>query len=335
MGKNIKITGKVGVIIGILSILIFPVHLFSQYPDWINYTNGEEISAVTVEGSKIWVGTTGGLVMIDTLTDTTIFYNHANSGLPSNYVTAIAIDASGNKWIGTYGGLAVFDGTNWTVYDAYHSGLPDNEVWAIAIDDLGNKWIGTGDGLAEFDGSNWTVYDAYHSGLPDDQVTAIAIDDMGNKWIGTYGGLAVFDGTNWAVYDTTSSGLPDNYVLAIAIDDMGNKWIGTYGGGLAVYSGGTGIEEENHEKVEIGRMKVYSNPFTGITRIRYGVPVDVDVNIAIYNLLGQKVATLVNGKKKAGYYTVTWDGSKLSAGIYFIKLKAGSFKQTEKIILMK
>ncbi len=102
---------------------------------------------------------------------------------------------------------------------------------------------------------------------------------------------------------------------------------------MAVYSGGTGIEEENDEKVEIGRMKVYSNPFTGITRIRYSVPEDVDVNIAIYNLLGQKVATLVNGNKKA--YTVTWDGSKLSAGIYFIKLRAGSFKQTEKIILMK
>ncbi len=139
----------------------------------------------------------------------------------------------------------------------------------------------------------------------------------------------------WTVYNTSNSGLPDNDVYAIAIDDMGNKWIGTRYGGLAVYSGGTGIEEENHEKVEIGTMKVYSNLFTGITRIRYGVPKDVDVNIAVYNLLGQKVATPVNGNKKAGYYTVTWDGSKLSAGIYFIKLKAGSFKQTEKIILMK
>ena len=294
MGKNIKITGKVGVIIGILFVLIFPVHLFSQYPDWINYTNGEMICAVAVEGSKIWVGTTGGLVMIDTLTDTTIFYNHANSGLPSNYVTAIAIDASGNKWIGTYGGLAVFDGTNWAVYDTSNSGLPDNDVRAIVIDELGNKWTGT----------------------------------FG-------GGLAEFDGTNWTVYNTSNSGLPDNYIWAIAIDDLGNKWIGTYEGGLAVYSGGTGIEEEDDEKVEIGTMKVYPNPFTGITRIRYGVPEDVDVNISVYNLLGQKVATLVNGNKKAGYYTVTWDGSKLSAGIYFIRFKAGEYNKTLKAMLMK
>ena len=294
MGKNIKITGKVGVIIGILFISFFPVKLLSQYSDWINYTNGQGVRAVAIEGSKIWVGTYGGLVMIDTLTDTTVFYNHANSGLPDNSVYAIAIDASGNKWIGTDGGLAEFDGTNWTVYNTSNSGLSSNYIYAIVIDASGNKWIGT-----------------------------------------RYGGLAEFDGANWTVYGTWNSGLPDNYVHAVAIDASGNKWIGTRYGGLAVYSGGTGIEEENDEKVEIGRMKVYSNPFTGITRIRYSVPEDVDVNIAIYNLLGQKVATLVNGNRKAGYYTVTWDGSKLSAGIYFIKLKAGSFKQTEKIILMK
>ncbi|MCD6277289.1 T9SS type A sorting domain-containing protein, partial [candidate division WOR-3 bacterium] len=206
----------------------------------------------------------------------------------------------------------------------------------IAIAELGNKWIGTCyGGLAEFDGINWSVYDTTSSGLPSNVVCAIAIDELGNKWIGTGYGLAEFDGINWTVYDTTNSGLPDNWVEAIAIDGSGNKWIGTWGGGLAVYSGGTGIEEENDEKVEIGTMKVYSNPFTGIAQIRYSVPKDMNVNIAIYNLLGQKVATLVNGNKKAGYYTVTWDGSKLSAGIYFIKLKAGSFKQTEKIILMK
>ena len=139
----------------------------------------------------------------------------------------------------------------------------------------------------------------------------------------------------WTVYNETNSGLPYNRVLAIAIDASGNKWIGTDEGGLAVYSGGTGIEEENHEKVEIGTMKVYSNPFTGIAQIRYSVPKDMNVNIAIYNLLGQKVATLVNGNKKAGYYTVTWDGSKLSAGIYFIRFKAGKYNKTLKAMLMK
>lgn len=80
-------------------------------------------------------------------------YKTSNSGLPSNYVNAIAIDQSGNKWIGTtdFGGLAKFDGTNWTVYDNSNSGIPNNSVLAISIDQIGNKWIGTsGGGLSVF-----------------------------------------------------------------------------------------------------------------------------------------------------------------------------------------
>jgi ligand-binding sensor domain-containing protein len=48
-----------------------------------------------------------------------IVYNTSNSGLPDNSVSAIAIDAQGNKWIGTLGGLAKFDGSSWTVYNTY------------------------------------------------------------------------------------------------------------------------------------------------------------------------------------------------------------------------
>ena len=48
------------------------------------------------------------------------------------------------------GGLAKFDGTNWTVYNTSNSGLPDNDVSSLAIDGSGNKWIGTGGGLAVY-----------------------------------------------------------------------------------------------------------------------------------------------------------------------------------------
>ena len=221
MSKKIKIIGKVGFIIGILFISFFPVKVLSQYPDWINYTNGQHVRAVAVEGSEIWIGTQrGGLVMIDTLTDTTVFYNHANSGLPDNDVTTIAIDASGNKWIGT-------------------------------------------------------------------------------------------------------------------------------GGGLAVYSGGTGIEEENNEKVKNGNaeaMKIYPNPFISSMVIHYAVSAVGDqgaaVSVKVYDLSGKLVKTLLNKKQKTGYYSIKWDGTnntgkKPSSGIYFIKLKAGGFKQTKRIILMK
>ena len=236
-------------------------------------------------------------------------YDTSNSGLPDNHVNAIAIDAGGNKWIGT------------------------------------GSW-GGGGGLAEFDGVNWTVYNTSNSGLPSNYVDAVAIDAGGNKWIGTYGGgLAEFDGVNWTVYNTSNSGLPSNYVNAIAIDVSGNKWMGTGGEGLAVYTGGAGIKEKN-EKCKLQNVKLftYPNPFTRETVIRYSVLAVSGkrpaVSVKVYDISGRLVKTLVNKTQKSGYYTIKWDGTnnagrKLSSGIYFIRLNAGKVSQTKKIILMR
>jgi ligand-binding sensor domain-containing protein len=209
----------------------------SQTQEWIVFTSGKYINCLADEGQYLWVGTTGGLVKLNKTTGEFIIYNKGNSKLPNNRALAIAIDGQGNKWIGTYGGLAKFDGVNWTVYNTSNSDLPSDTVFAIAIDGQGNKWIGTYRGLVKFDGVNWTVYNTSNSKLPDNYVRAIAIDGGGNKWIGTSGGLAKFDGVNWTVYNTSNSKLPDNYVRAIAIDGGGNKWIGTGGGGLAKFDG--------------------------------------------------------------------------------------------------
>ena len=96
-----------------------------------------------------WSGSTnvgGGLAKFDG-TKWTV-YNTSNSGLPNDYITSIAIDYLGNKWIGTGGGLSRFDGTNWTVYNIANSGLPNDWVNTLAIDGSGNKWIGTYSGNA-------------------------------------------------------------------------------------------------------------------------------------------------------------------------------------------
>ena len=118
--------------------------LHAQNPEWITYSYGQNISTIAVEGNTVWIGTNlGGLVKLNKTTGEKILYNKANSGLPDNEITAIAIDASGNKWIGTaWHGLAKFDGTNWTVYNKKNSSLPEDLISAIAIDASGNKWIG-------------------------------------------------------------------------------------------------------------------------------------------------------------------------------------------------
>ncbi|WP_155953878.1 two-component regulator propeller domain-containing protein, partial [Pseudomonas sp. URIL14HWK12:I7] len=133
--------------------------------------------------------------------------------------------------------LAVFDGTDWTVYNTGNSPLPVDWISALAIDAAGRVWIGTmGGGFAVFDGTNWTVYNTENSGLPSDWISALAIDAGGSVWIGTNGdGLVVFDGTDWTVYNRWNSGLPSYGVNALAADAAGRVWIGRWG--LTVFDG--------------------------------------------------------------------------------------------------
>jgi hypothetical protein len=82
------------------------------------------------------------------------------------------------------------------------------------------------------------------------------------------------------------------------------------------------------------------NPFNPSTIVNYALPKDAQVNISVYNVLGQQVKTLVNDMQRAGMQSVTWDGtdnsgSSVASGVYFYKIRAGDFSDTKKMLLLK
>jgi len=79
----------------------------------------------------------------------------------------------------------------------------------------------------------------------------------------------------------------------------------------------------------------YPNPFNPSTRIRYQLASETDVTIEVFNVLGRKVRTLVNTRREAGKYHVTFDGSNLSSGVYFIHLKTENITRVQKMTLLK
>ena len=79
----------------------------------------------------------------------------------------------------------------------------------------------------------------------------------------------------------------------------------------------------------------YPNPFNPVTMINYQLPMTSEVELSIYNLLGQKVVTLVSEKQKAGQYQVQWDATGFPSGIYYYMIKAGEFSQVKKMVLVR
>ena len=79
----------------------------------------------------------------------------------------------------------------------------------------------------------------------------------------------------------------------------------------------------------------YPNPFNPTTTIHFDLDRDADVSIEVYDMLGRHVASLIHEYKRAGRHTAAFDGSRLSSGTYYYKMKAGNFTAVKKMVLMK
>ena len=79
----------------------------------------------------------------------------------------------------------------------------------------------------------------------------------------------------------------------------------------------------------------YPNPFNPSTTITYQLPVRVKVDVSVYNLLGQRIATLTNEVESAGVHLATWHPGGQSSGVYFVRIEAGSYSAVKKMVLLK
>ena len=312
--------------------------------DGINWTvyNDENVGYVIHSNTSLcidnlntkWVGYAGGLLEYNDTVWTR--YYTGNSGIPSNGIFRVFCE--GNIiWVGTVdAGSGRFDGQNWTTYNVYNSGLPHNWISRINKDLNNNIWFATsGGGIAKFNylQNQWTLYNTYNSSIPSNYVSVVYIDNNNAKWIGTYDGFAIFNDTTWQVFPSSFIGAVGNF----SKDRYGNIWICS-GGGLFVYNpnGVVGVDNistivpENFEF-----LQNYPNPFNPRTVISVQLPVSGEVLLKVYDVMGREVQTLVNERLNAGTYSVTFDGSNLSSGVYFYKLQSGDFTSVKRMVLIK
>ncbi|MBN8584716.1 MAG: T9SS type A sorting domain-containing protein [Ignavibacteria bacterium] len=102
----------------------------------------------------------------------------------------------------------------------------------------------------------------------------------------------------------------------------------------------TGIANNNEVPNEFKLHQNFPNPFNPVTHIKFQIPATVetsrwDVLLAVYDILGNEIAVLANGKLAPGTYEYTWDASAFPSGVYFYRLTAGDFSNVNKMILLK
>jgi hypothetical protein len=148
----------------------------------------------------------------------------------------------------------------------------------------------------------------------------------------------------WSSLGTGSSNGVNNYVRALAV--VGNEvFVGgvfTEAGGVSANyvarwnSGTSRVEQLSSTAPKTFLLEQnYPNPFNPSTTIRYQLPVASEVKLEVYDVLGKKIATVVNERQSAGSYQVVWNASGLSSGTYFYRLQAGTFVETKKMIMVK
>lgn len=201
---------------------------------WSNFTLSRDVTALAFDAkaNRLWAGTTSGLVAWDVAARTSEKFTVAD-GLLTNYITAVAVDAQGQVWVGHDLGVSMAeDGRDWQALRDEDLVL-DVAVTAIVGDADGGTWFGTAAGLVQRTPDGLFARVETLESVVDAPITSALGDAAGNLWFGTDGqGLAMRAAIGaWRTF-TDADGLPDAGVFSLARDDTGRLWAGT-GAGLA------------------------------------------------------------------------------------------------------
>jgi len=313
----------------------------------LNLNNYGGINCIHVaRDGSIWIGlnyssdyngiyrsTDNGTTWDKIFTDTQNFY-------------AVTSKEGGKIFATSYGRIytSLDNGQNWSYSE---QGLSSSEIPAITVNNSGQIFTassGYGIYLSDDDGANWN---RIYSAGPD--FSSILIDKNQTIYAGTRGSWiyrSEDNGENWSLLN---SGLGNQYVLSLAINTNGYLFSGTDTSGVyrSVQPVVTGIREHGIQPGNFILSQNYPNPFgeghyisrqgrgNPATVISYQLPVSSFTKLTVYNLLGEKVRTLVSKEQTPGKYKITFDARGLASGVYIYQLKTGNFIQSRKMILLR
>ncbi|MCP4580831.1 MAG: T9SS type A sorting domain-containing protein [candidate division Zixibacteria bacterium] len=209
--------------------------------------------------------------------------------------------------------------------------IANNIIWADSADDRTEVWSDTSSALTI---TYCDIQDTLWPGVGNISTDPLFRDpdngdfhlqSMTNPDCGDAGDSPCIDAGNPTIFDSM---LDCDWGLGEERSDMG-----VYGGlGFP-----TSVEDEDIAAIPLKFIlsQNYPNPFNASTTIEYSLPQPADVQITIYNILGQEIANLVDSRLPAGNHKVNWDAGDLPSGMYFYHIQAGDYSQSIKMTFLK
>ena len=235
-------------------------------------------------------------------------------------------------------GICIFKGgTKIDTLPTYHVEPPNNDT----TDFSAYPWVGgggdyNGDGIPDI-----LLASEGGSGVTPTPGFFVMVDGRGHP--GQYMGYRVYSDYLGGAVDL--SGRPQNAgdVNGAGVDDIivgnGGWFYPNYYGFFGVYSGDASmvaaVKELHAPPSKFNLQQNYPNPFNPSTTIAYDITKRSRVTLTLYDVLGRKIETLGDNEESPGHYEVLLDASRLSSGIYFYQIRAGTFVQTRKLVVIK
>ncbi|MCF8243208.1 MAG: T9SS type A sorting domain-containing protein [Melioribacteraceae bacterium] len=279
-----------------------------------------------------WTATQGGSAITNNL-PISIAVSHQNPDVayittaPTSSLAKIFRTTNGNNWTDITGALpdrypmdvAVDPQNDSTLYIAL-SGFETSHIYKST--DMGESWIDIG------------------AGLPDIPANAVIVDPHYSDYIYTGNDFGVYASTDgggsWIEF---SEGLPDVVIAKDLTVTPSNRSIrvATHGNGAFQRELITPVTSVNDEIIPTKSVlyQNYPNPFNPSTSISFQVPVQGDVQLKVFDLLGREVRTLINKSLQPGKHKVEFNAENLASGTYIYRLTIGNFSASKKMILLR
>ena len=296
--------------------------------------DGKDVRSIIAVGEDHVWASTWGFGVYELSSGTGYNFVARNDGLNILAVHALTATSNGDIYAGTFGEGVMKLTSGSTTWSSTPVGY--SFIWALNVDSNDKIYAGTYGGGVYTSNNAGNSWAQINNGLANNYIYSIAVNPNDDVFASAWGSgvyqLHTSKGTNWAVLGM--DGINVTSLITNAKD--GSLYAATQDGKIYKYiDSPLSVGNNNNGVATFELSQNYPNPFNPTTNIKFSVAKQGSYRLVVYNLLGEEVATLMNGTLQKGTHEVMFDASRLASGIYVYSLQGEGMNMTKKMVLLK